>query len=425
MGNINTLKFNIITISIILVAFFTFNNKLLTIALPILFILYAVLSFYSLLNKNAFVFLFISLLAVPCSKFFSFNGLIFSQSLFILITIIGLLYYKIIIKQIFIFPIVILVYLVTVSLGNVGFGDFITGLSLVPFIFVIPFFSKLKINPKTIISFAYIPLIFSALYVYQIMNLSELRISGYVFQANGFALIMTTFLLLMFAKYLFQRKLIDLIICIIYVILIILTGSRTGFVSCIIGVLITYILYGGSYKVNYNSIIIIILLSVITLIVFSSNLFENTRFSEISSEDLSVNRMYIWKDIFTQLGNKVYFGLGLGGYDQIINDIKYNRTPHSYYVSTISSIGIFGLLLLLSYLISIVFKINNFIKLNYNKLSNEDRIIGISLIASFFSLVIASFTNTSSFSLIVALLWFICVGYFYGKINSSYSKKTD
>lgn len=411
----------------LVVLIFTFCHFLLVPIIPFLFIIYCIILLYALIIKNSYLFVFIGLLTVPFTRLFSFNDIVYSQSIYLLFSVFGIIRYKVYKNKYFIETLLILSFIILISFGKVDISDFISGLSLISLIYLIPLFTKMKLGSKSIISFAYIPLIFISISIYQLLYHPEVgfnlnRLGGYVFQANSFGLILNINMMIIFAKYLVNKKNYDLVIFIIYFILLLLTESRSGIITFTVGIMIVSNLYITKFKYNVKNSIVIGIFLVVLILLTNTSFFNESRYSEISLQDLETHRIYIWRDVFRLLKGKYVFGLGLGGYDQIIEEVKYQRSTHNYYISLFANIGLAGLTTVLYYMFKIFRICYLNIKNSYNNFDNNDKILGISAISSTILLLIAAFINSSAFSPRVALIYFIILGYIY-KIKNKYSIK--
>ena len=155
--------------------------------------------------------------------------------------------------------------------------------------------------------------------------------------------------------------------CIIIFISFILTGSRGGFLSFFIGLIISVLIYMRSLN---NKRVWLVYLSLFAICILIFFIIGNPMKERITSagrvDKLAYKRLEIWKSTLQMIKCNPVFGTGIGTYGDIYNKYafpiegsvarygRYTRFAHNEYLHITAEVGIFALLAFLWFIFSIL-----------------------------------------------------------------------
>lgn len=285
-------------------------------------------------------------------------------------------YSKYLMPLILYFGVLTLVSFLNVSSASNNYFDFPFFLNIILFLILL---NSTKIDKdillKGLLSFAFGSIILTILYYFNI-NISDKGLVGRstVFELNqnilGIILVISIFVLIsiafgyspIFTKY---KKIVLLIIPFLFVFMI-STGSRTAFISFILG-LILFIFFNKSIKKSRRilfSILLVPLFILIWTLFLKNSLVIERMGSTIGQGDLS-SRDLIWFTTFDIISNNYWFGIGKTGYFTQIQKLFGDfASPHNVILETLCYTGIFGLLIFTVFFFRIIKTAITKIKLN-------------------------------------------------------------
>ncbi len=193
---------------------------------------------------------------------------------------------------------------------------------------------------------------------------------------NSFYLIIIGFLFTYF-----KNKNLILIFSIIFLIAILATGERSNGIKAILGLLIFYVLL-KEYDLKKKITLLISVITLITVIIFSSDFLKSRYIGQIKSHIYS-DQIYfkLYKSGFLVFKNHQFFGVGNKNYrieacgnkhfnTEKKNEYFCNTHPHQIYIELLSEHGIVGSIIILFLLykiifskISLVFKEQNYMQI--------------------------------------------------------------
>lgn len=145
--------------------------------------------------------------------------------------------------------------------------------------------------------------------------------------------------------------------CIINLINLVLTGSRSATLATIISIIIVIPFISGKvYKKYFNIVIILLLLGGVYLAMQSYGVGVMDRFSIASIEESGgTGRTIIWEALLTNvIPAHLFFGVGLGGiniYNAITPYVDIAHGAHNIVISILTSTGIIGLVIYFTFFI--------------------------------------------------------------------------
>lgn len=224
-----------------------------------------------------------------------------------------------------------------------------------------------------------------------------IRIFGSLFWHNSYSFYLLPHLLVL---YTILRKNFSKGVFAVFIILLaadILTFSRSGLLSLMLGTLVYELLYSTGFKLTQKKIVIcfLIILSIIAYVIV------NPQNPHLQTSTI-VERTAIWETITPLISNNIVQGNGLGSYELYRNQVLHSLSPHNYYLGIIFEIGIIGLSIVIIFLYLIT---RTFYK--YMKEKGKEGIgeLGIAMIIS---LLAYSIVGGAGFDQVVSLnLWVI------------------
>lgn len=182
----------------------------------------------------------------------------------------------------------------------------------------------------------------------------ESRYKGIFFNPNEFSILMVVgFALFLYTQ---KRSLINYLFLILFLFVIVLSGSRSAIIGLSIAIL-SYILHFRSK--NINNIIFII----ITLVIFSLIGGQNNAIQRMFEADLLINRKYEYLYAIDTFLQKPLFGHGLKNYAYIdfsliqFDDVQIDFGAHNGYLSILVQYGLIFSILFFSVLINYLIKV--------------------------------------------------------------------
>ena len=349
---------------------------------PILFLLYLLLSLIFIFKSDYNRFFLLCLVALPFNQHFNFLDEISILSVFNLLIFIILIKEKAYQKTPGIIYIsVFILYTLIISIGKVDLVSYLGGMSSTIFMFLYLVLFKVKIKPNIFKDLVYIQLIFVPVIIFQVLfpyrfDLFENRISGIVFQSNGYATLIGQYALLSVSIYLQNKQTKFLVISIVYCVLTFLTYSRSGFIGLVFCIYLIVLLQNYKLKLSFSVIVPLILIGVITFYISNSDFVQNSRYTKVSMLDVEHDRSYIWNDVLSQINKSKYIGLGVGNYQLINKQIVGKLSAHNTYLSLAVNFGYIGLTLILFFIFYLLVKLYSIMqtyRLNDSEISHLAR----------------------------------------------------
>jgi O-antigen ligase len=175
----------------------------------------------------------------------------------------------------------------------------------------------------------------------------------------------------------------------------ILTASRGGFVSLLLGVAIYFIAKNKGLASRVKNLLLALSFIVVLSFFFLSNEVVYSRIFE-NEEGLVEDRTIIWEAVYSMLENNYLFGIGLFGYETEITRIMGRfRATHNEYLTILVYSGVIGLGILFYYLFKTFIPAYKTLKVHGN-----------SLFISLFAILIFTFFKAGG-SLTSLLIWFM------------------
>lgn len=163
------------------------------------------------------------------------------------------------------------------------------------------------------------------------------------------------------------NKIFHNIISLILILLIIYTGTRIVILSMFFCFL--YLFYKNHFitSVSFQKKVIYLLFSLLvlclSLFIVSQRFFYNNEFSTDLSSINSNGRFYIWQVLITSSLNDFWFGKGIGSSNVYMTSTNlsdgFGVQPHNDYLRIFFEFGFIGLIVFLTFILSILFKINH------------------------------------------------------------------
>lgn len=180
-----------------------------------------------------------------------------------------------------------------------------------------------------------------------------------------------------------KRKLLLFSCLFIILVAVTMTGSRSGFIVCILGALSVLYKYRLSIhktkRIFYSFFFIMFLVSLGLIFTETDNILA-LRFQNNSGIDLSGRDEY-WKIMPFWVADNWLFGIGETGlYSKSMSNFGAARSPHNLYVKTFVQTGLIGLLII-SILIRELFKLKKISKNNLLSLTGILVFLALSLVA--------------------------------------------
>jgi len=172
-----------------------------------------------------------------------------------------------------------------------------------------------------------------------------------------------------------------------------LTGSRSGILSLVFGLLIFEILFIKNKKA-FMKVFFLLAISILFLLLFFINQDSINQHLSVSSIG---ERTTIWASYLPFVRNNLLFGNGVGSYELYRDQILLNLASHSYYLGTIFEIGIVGLLVIFTFLLNLFFGLIKQMRLKQNR---ELAALGISVLVG---LLVYSTADNGAFLEVVSL----------------------
>lgn len=219
------------------------------------------------------------------------------------------------------------------------------------------------------------------------------RIVGTVKNSNNVALIATLFILL--NLYIKENQFIKVLITTGLIIIILLTGSRTGTVMMIV-VLVQFFL---SYYLSFRNVVIVfmVLIGVVLTATYFINFEDTVLFSRVLSteiDEMFLNRkIFYWNKTLKVIAESPVLGVGLL--------VKGGWTVDSFYLNLIKTNGIIGLIIYVYFLLITA----SLALSNYRKTDDAKILLGIIII-----IIVGSVSADFFLSNIIFPIFFILIG---------------
>lgn len=153
-----------------------------------------------------------------------------------------------------------------------------------------------------------------------------------------------------------KKKIISLIFISVVFFVIILTGSRSGLITNIVTIIISFVFTKTKRTKKIAIVAFLILISFILVVNMDKILPENIfqRFSiEYTKNDGGAGRINIWKAGIETFKNasilREFFGTGFGTFQYVVT--KYHKVAHNVYIQILVEQGIIGIFIFLSAII--------------------------------------------------------------------------
>ncbi len=144
---------------------------------------------------------------------------------------------------------------------------------------------------------------------------------------------------------------------------------------------------------------------------------SHDRLENINYDAVTMERAYIWEDVWYTIRYEIIFGLGLGATEYVKSFVMYNLSTHNIYLAYITNIGVIGLLVIILTWINIIKKL--FLNIYDNFFNLEQKHILRASIGMMFMLFFNGLTSASATSLVNSLTLWLFVGYSISIITKS------
>ena len=159
-----------------------------------------------------------------------------------------------------------------------------------------------------------------------------------------------------------------------------LTGSRSMFLQVFLSLLLASLLMKSKYAKIIGGVFFVFLITMPMWVTGFDMFTQNTRILNAIDDPLSVlvssNRLPMWTYVLTHWSNSPFIGQGIGSFAVDFFNLDMRRYPHNYFLEVLYELGLFGLVLFLSFLASYMSAMKGFIK-RQRRFDNE--IIWVSL----------------------------------------------
>ncbi|HHT55025.1 MAG TPA: O-antigen ligase family protein, partial [Acholeplasma sp.] len=265
---------------------------------------------------------------------------------------------------------------------NIAFGKLVTMIQIYIMMFTMVNYFDSKEKLYNVIRAFAISGLLATVYLFSVSDFSNIKRFGEELgNQNEIAIILTIAAVFSLVIYNKEKKLWYLLFWLLMVIMIFLTGSRTGFIFILLGSVITFY---SSYNINLKTILPVALLIFILLIssyyaIMNIELFYNIlgrrieqmvegAFGEGTTDGSFNTRMNMIKYGWDWFKEKPLFGYGINNYRVLYSRIGFEETySHNNVIELLVSVGLIGTIIFyLSYLGVLV---------NVFKIRKEDRVL--------------------------------------------------
>ncbi len=211
-----------------------------------------------------------------------------------------------------------------------------------------------------------------------------------------------------FSSYLKKNQKVFLVIsCLLGCYCLLRTSSRGAWIGILIGILVYFFFYK-------KKISMIVPLAIIFLIIVSPNGFDRLKSLFAIEQNTVWERVQLWKGTWNMVKVHPFFGFGVNTFSRyfleykpaIYPDIRYT---HNSYLQMWSEIGIFGLLVFLSIIFTVL-------RITVRDMKNKmqkglEGFILLGLAAGYIAFLIQSGLDTNLFSLVLTTLFWVMTAY--------------
>ena len=281
---------------------------------------------------------------------------------------------------------------------NIAFGKLVTMIQIYIMMFTMVNYFDSKEKLYNVIRAFAISGLLATVYLFSVSDFSNIKRFGEELgNQNAIAVILTIAAVFSLVIYNKEKKLWYLLFWLLMVIMIFLTGSRTGFIFILLGSVITFY---SSYNINLKTILPVALLIFILLIssyyaIMNIELFYNIlgrrieqmvegAFGEGTTDGSFNTRMNMIKYGWDWFKEKPLFGYGINNYRVLYSRIGFEGTySHNNVIELLVSVGLIGTIIFyLSYLGVLV---------NVFKIRKEDRVLILAIVSIIIGYLIMSF----------------------------------
>lgn len=191
-----------------------------------------------------------------------------------------------------------------------------------------------------------------------------------------------------FYLFFLRKNKIFLSILILSFIFVLLSGTRSSLVACLVAVISMLFLSNIKNKFYYISSFLPILAYFIYQKVISRLVHSGAVFTGFDSVNFN-GRLYLWEQLLTRRDN-IYFGHGAGASVEVLKRyaVGVGVQPHNDYIRVLFDLGLIGLILLLTLLLVMFLKLFKRLNKNYYKDNNSQYVLVISLLIAFICMMI-------------------------------------
>lgn len=294
---------------------------------------------------------------------------------------------------------------------NIAFGKLVTMIQIYIMMFTMVNYFDSKEKLYNVIRAFAISGLLATVYLFSVSDFSNIKRFGEELgNQNAIARILTIAAVFSLVIYNKEKKLWYLLFWLLMVIMIFLTGSRTGFIFILLGSVITFY---SSYNINLKTILPVALLIFILLIssyyaIMNIELFYNIlgrrieqmvegAFGEGTTDGSFNTRMNMIKYGWDWFKEKPLFGYGIDNYRVLYSRIGFEGTySHNNVIELLVSVGLIGTIIFyLSYLGVLV---------NVFKIRKEDRVLILAIVSIIIGYLIMSFGSVFYSSKHIAII---------------------